>query len=196
MLHWVPHAIDNERFTDAEDADQKAIQWRRKLGIADDAPVILFAGKLEAKKAPEVLLEAFLELDTAEAHLAIVGSGPLEQALHERAAHHPRVHFLGFQNQSIMPVVYRLGDVFVLPSRGPGETWGLAVNEAMACSRPVVVSSQVGCAPNLVDTDNGLVVPPDDVTALRDALDAFLGDSGAPSNDGNTVGTAYTALVH
>lgn len=173
-LCWVPHAIDNERFADAEKADQRATQWRRELGIADEAPVILFAGKLEAKKAPEVLLEAFLALDTPRVHLALAGSGPLEKTLRARTADHPRVHFLGFQNQSMMPVVYRIGDVFVLPSRGPGETWGLAVNEAMACRRPVVVSSKVGCAPDLVDADNGVIVPPDDIAALREALNALL----------------------
>ncbi len=43
--------------------------------------------------------------------------------------------FLDFQNQQKMPLVYRLCDIFVLPSMGPGETWGLAVNEAMACKR-------------------------------------------------------------
>jgi glycosyltransferase involved in cell wall biosynthesis len=53
-----------------------------------------------------------------------------------------------------MPVVYRLGDIFVLPSIGPGETWGLAVNEAMACKRPAVVSTKCGCAPDLVTEKN------------------------------------------
>jgi len=46
--------------------------------------------------------------------------------------------------------VYRLGDVFVLPSRGPGETWGLALNEAMACGRPVIASDRVGGARDLI----------------------------------------------
>ena len=49
-----------------------------------------------------------------------------------------------------MPVVYRLCDIFVLPSVGPGETWGLSINEAMACKRPVIVSTKCGCAPDLV----------------------------------------------
>jgi glycosyltransferase involved in cell wall biosynthesis len=90
------------------------------------------------------------------------------------AGDHTRVHFLGFQNQSRMPVVYRLGDIFVLPSRGPGETWGLAVNEAMACGCPVIVTSRVGCAPDLVDRTNGRVVPPDDADALAHGLNELL----------------------
>ncbi|WP_199774266.1 glycosyltransferase family 4 protein [Salinibacter altiplanensis] len=175
-LTWVPHAIENVRFADVPDAEVKAQRWRGEIGIPDDAPVVLFAGKLGKKKAPGVLLNAFLQLETDEAHLAVVGSGPMEDTLTARAGDHPRVHFLGFQNQSRMPVVYRIGDVFVLPSRGPGETWGLAVNEAMACGRPVVVTERVGCAPDLVDDANGRIVPPDDAGALCSALDKLLSD--------------------
>jgi glycosyltransferase involved in cell wall biosynthesis len=177
QLTWVPHAIDNARFVEAPDADEKARRWRNDIGIPEEARVVLFAGKLEAKKAPDVLLNAFLRLEDEQAHLAVVGSGPMEEELKACAGNHARVHFLGFQNQSRMPVVYRLGDVFVLPSRGPGETWGLAVNEAMACGRPAIVSSNVGCAPDLVDEANGAVVPPDDVGALREALSNVLSNS-------------------
>ena len=176
QLTWVPHAIENERFAAAPGAEAKAQAWRDDLGIPAEAPVVLFAGKLGEKKAPDVLLEAFLQLENEEAHLAVVGSGPMEEALRDEADGHPRVHFLGFQNQSRMPVVYRLGDVFVLPSRGPGETWGLAVNEAMACGRPVVVTEKVGCAPDLVDDANGRVVPPEEADALADVLDELLAD--------------------
>ena len=176
QLTWVPHAVENARFADAPDAEAKAQAWREETGIPDDAPVVLFAGKLGEKKAPDVLLDAFLHLENEEAHLAVVGSGPMEEALRDEAKDHPRAHFLGFQNQSRMPVVYRLGDVFVLPSRGPGETWGLAVNEAMACGRPVVVTEKVGCAPDLVDDANGRVVPPEEAGALADALDELLAD--------------------
>jgi len=172
QLRWVPHAIENERFTDPDGAyEPEAMKWRETLGISPSAPVVLFAGKLEQKKAPDVLLDAFIALREREAHLAIAGEGPMEEDLRRRADNHSRVHFLGFQNQSRMPVVYRLADVFVLPSRGPGETWGLAVNEAMACGRPVVVSNRVGCASDLVEEgENGYVVPAEDTAALSDAL--------------------------
>ena len=171
-----PHAVDNARFEDPtgqHEADAQA--WRARLGIRADAVVFLFAGKLEAKKAPEVLLDAFAGLGPTPSHLVFAGSGPLEGALRARSV--PNVHFVGFQNQSRMPTVYRLGDVLVLPSRGPGETWGLAVNEAMAAGRPAVVSDRVGCAPDLVlDGLTGLVVPAGDVPALRDALAALADD--------------------
>ena len=175
-LTWVPHAIDNARFAEAPDAAEKARRWRSDIGIPTEAPVVLFAGKLGRKKAPDVLLDAFLQLKDERSHFAVVGSGPMEDELMARAEGHPRIHFLGFQNQSRMPVVYRLGDVFVLPSRGPGETWGLAVNEAMACGRPVVVSDRVGCAPDLVDEETGFTFPADDAEALRQKLEVLVGD--------------------
>jgi glycosyltransferase involved in cell wall biosynthesis len=171
QLAWMPHAVDNDRFADAGGRYQIAArEWRDRLGIPACAPTVLFAGKLENKKAPDVLLDAFLSLNV-EGHLLFVGSGPLEGSLRLKAGENRRVHFLGFQNQSCMPVVYRLGDVFVLPSRGPGETWALAVNEAMACGRAVVVSEQVGCAPDLVrENETGHIVPRDSVAALGTVL--------------------------
>jgi glycosyltransferase involved in cell wall biosynthesis len=73
--------------------------------------------------------------------LLFVGSGPLETELRKRAgaALGQSVFFAPFQNQTAMPKVYASGDLLVLPSHGRGETWGLAVNEAMnlrsACHR-------------------------------------------------------------
>lgn len=73
-----------------------------------------------------------------------------------------RVVFLEFQNQSRMPLVYRLGDALVLPS-GYGETWGLAVNEAQACGRPSLVSDCVGCARDIIrEGENGMIFRTDD----------------------------------
>jgi glycosyltransferase involved in cell wall biosynthesis len=146
----VPHSVDTERFRDAGgEHEAGARQRRRQLGIPDDATVFLFAGKFIPKKHPLLLLEAFDKLNSA-AHLVLVGNGEQEAQLRERAAAIPNVHFLSFQNQSSMPGVYRIGDVYVLPSIGPGETWGLAMNEAMASERAVIASSRTGGARDLV----------------------------------------------
>jgi len=50
----------------------------------------------------------------------------LEKDLKEAAAGNERILFMDFQNQRGMPVIYRVGDLLILPSQGPGETWGLA----------------------------------------------------------------------
>ncbi|HMK26068.1 MAG TPA: glycosyltransferase family 4 protein, partial [Chitinophagaceae bacterium] len=155
QLVFAPHAVDNERFFDKGGSfAQKAVAWRRQLNIPDDDLVFLFAGKLEPKKDPASLIRAFMELSVPGIHLILVGNGILENALKEKYANIINLHFIDFQNQSLMPVVYRLGDVFVLPSSGPGESWGLSVNEAMACDRPVLVSNKAGCRTELVEEGN------------------------------------------
>jgi glycosyltransferase involved in cell wall biosynthesis len=86
------------------------------------------------------------------------------------------VHFMPFQNQSAMPAVYRMGDVFALPSRGPGETWGLALNEAMASRRPVIAGSKVGGARDLITSQsNGWVFESGDLEQLVAVLRKALG---------------------
>jgi glycosyltransferase involved in cell wall biosynthesis len=80
---------------------------------------------------------------------------------------------LPFQNQSRMPIVYRLGDLVVLFS-GYGETLGLAVNEALACGRPVLVSDRVGCAADVVDRGCGRVIAWNDFAALERAVTELM----------------------
>ena len=159
QLVFAPHAIDNSRFADRDNSyHEAASRWRIALGIAEEDIVFLFAGKLEPKKNIELLITAFSAIKPQGGHLIIVGNGPLEKKLKENYLGRNNIHFLNFQNQSYMPVVYNLCDVFVLPSKGPGETWGLAVNEAMAASRSVIVSDKCGCAVDLIDIGkNGYV---------------------------------------
>jgi len=82
----------------------------------------------------------------------------------------PPASFAGFLNQSKMPSAYVAADVLVLPSDG-GETWGLVVNEAMACGLPAIVSDAVGCAPDLIDEgQTGFTFPMGETKALADRL--------------------------
>ncbi len=181
QLHYAAHAVENERFFDTEGIyEAKAIAWRRELEIPDEALVFLFAGKLEEKKDPALLISAFKTLTNPSIRLVIVGNGLLEQKLKEAAAADERILFLDFQNQQMMPVVYRLGNVFVLPSRGPGETWGLSVNEAMACARPVIVSNKCGCAAELV-AENGFVFSAMNQQDLEKTI-RFFSDHRSPLN--------------
>ena len=76
-----------------------------------------------------------------------VGSGPLEQTLRRATIeqHIPDVFFLGFRNQSELPALYALSDVFVLPSED--EPWGLIINEVMCAGLPVIASAEIGAVP-------------------------------------------------
>jgi glycosyltransferase involved in cell wall biosynthesis len=177
-LFFSPHAIDNARFLDqAESAAQQAALWKAELGIPENHAVILFAGKLIEKKRPLDLLHAFLQADLPQVSLLFVGSGILESELRTQAANHPQVYFAPFQNQSLMPRTYAIADLVVLPSYGAGETWGLAINEAMCLAKPVLVSNHVGCAADLVRPDhNGLIFPAGDVSALAESLQIAFAD--------------------
>lgn len=174
-IAFAPHSVDTHRFGDpAGEHERKAARWRSELGIPPEAIVLVFAGKFIEKKDPMLLLESFLQLRSS-AHLVFVGSGEREDSLRERAGQMQNVHFLPFQNQSEMPSVYRLGDLFVLPSRGPGETWGLAMNEAMASGRPVIAGSRVGGARDLIRSDEtGWTFESADLAGLTGALHTGL----------------------
>ena len=158
QLVFAPHAIDNDRFS--EDRKLEAYQLRQSLGIKEDGILILFAGKLLKQKGPDVLLEAFQGLNRSKVHLLITGDGEIEGELKTSVRvnkNEKTVHFLPFKNQTEMPILYQACDLFCLPSTGP-ETWGIAVNEAMACGKAILVSDEVGSAFDLVKTnENGLI---------------------------------------
>ncbi|RQO71526.1 glycosyl transferase family 1 [Pedobacter sp. KBW01] len=241
QLILAPHAIDNERF--AEDRSIESRLLRDKLGITHNEILILFAGKLEPKKNPELLLDAFINLDLKNTHLLFVGNGVLEEGLKEKVeglvekvsfdyAHEDkpegklddnrgslelgvgffdsaqndkpvgtqddklgkstgdglkrRIHFMDFQNQTAMPVVYQACDLFCLPSQGPGETWGLAVNEAMAAGKAVLVSDKVGCSIDLVKTGvNGAVFKSGDLADLKQKLSTLTENKDKIAKIGN-----------
>ena len=171
-LSFAPHAVDNDRF--AQNRADEVSQLKLSLGIHETDIVILFAAKLEEKKSPQLLLEVFLKLQVNNTHLLIVGDGILQSALKAKAAGNSNVHFLNFQNQTYMPVVYQACDLFCLPSKGPNETWGLAINEAMACGKAILASNKCGCAIDLVNENNGLIFNTNEPGALFKALKDLL----------------------
>ncbi|HWI20564.1 MAG TPA: glycosyltransferase family 4 protein [Vicinamibacterales bacterium] len=169
-----PYFVDNERF--AEDAARLATArrtLRRSWGIADDATVFAFVGKLQRKKRPADVIEAasIARARGAEVHVLVVGGGTLEAQLRSRAAEaRLPITFAGFLNQSEVAKAYVACDALVLPS-DYGETWGLVVNEAMACGRPALVSDRVGCGPDLIrEGETGHVFPFADREALAELM--------------------------
>jgi len=183
-LIYAPHAVDNDRF--GQDRKEEVRALRDKLAINDGEILILFAGKFEEKKDPFILLEAFIDLNCTNTHLLFVGNGELEEKLKSTALRHivklsaglaqgdnsgNRVHFMDFQNQNMMPVIYQACDLFCLPSQGPAETWGLAVNEAMAAGKSILVSNKVGCNKDLIKEDyNGYVFQSQSRNSLKEKL--------------------------
>jgi len=177
QLSLTPHAVENERFM--IDRSGEAAVLKKNLGIGADDLIILFAGKLEEKKDPLTLFEAFSKLSRTNCQLLFVGNGELESELKRRALNTANIHFLDFQNQSYMPVVLQACSLFCLPSKGPGETWGLVVNEAMASGKPVIISDKTGCGSDLVrENFNGAIFPAGDTRALTQIIDRLLQSAG------------------
>jgi glycosyltransferase involved in cell wall biosynthesis len=135
----------------------------------------LFAGKFIPKKRVMDLLEAAAKVP--EARVVLVGDGPLRSELEKRAAKPDlkgRVEFAGFKNQQELPAYLAEADCLVLPSDAT-ETWGLIVNEAMACGTPAIVSKACGCEPDLiVEGETGYSFQLGDVKGLVECLRRFV----------------------
>lgn len=179
----MPYAVDNDYFRQcAEKAAPRRETLRGELNLKPGLPVFLFASKLQQRKRCIDLVEAFLRLAPRPgadppAYLLIAGDGEERKAIEERiaASGSANIRMIGFQNQSELPRFFDLCDVFVLPSIH--EPWGLTVNEVMNASRAIVVSDQVGCAPDLVrDGVNGFVFPALNIDALSATLRRFIED--------------------
>jgi len=147
------------------------------LGPAKDVPTLLTVGRLTASKGHRVLLRAMREVvrRMPGARLLICGTGMDEAAL-RRQAHAlglgDRVEFLGFA-----PDVRRVlaqADVFVMPSLSEG--LGVAVLEAMAMAKPVVVGDASNLPGSVVHGQTGLVIRPGRADALAGALIELLSD--------------------
>ena len=177
----VPYAVDNERFSRV-DADLPAgiAAWRGELGIKDGELVIGFFGKLKKEKRPDLALRGVAEATNGlspekKPWLLFVGEGAWRSKMEALAMrlYPERTRFLGFQNQSRLPALYRLVDLLLLPS--DFEPWGLVVNEGMCAGRLAVVSDRVGAAADLV-AGTGRVFPAGAVSGLVQALTPLLQD--------------------
>jgi len=173
VVFTAPNAVDNDLFsTTAAAARHNADAHRRELNLPKR--YFLFAGRLVREKGVFELLSAYATLDESmrrEIGLVFVGDGGTRAQLERQAAAiSPGViRFAGFAQREQLAIYYALAEMLVLPTYA--DTWGLVVNEAMACGLPVVLSRAAGCAPELVREGwNGLLVDPRDVSSLALAM--------------------------
>jgi len=174
-LFFVPHFVDNAFFADrvrAARADGSVDTVRRDAAASSDTSLFVFAGKLVDKKRPADFIRALARAKETDAVCGVmVGSGSLDSELRRLAADLAApVTFAGFRNQTELPAYFAAADALVLPSDA-GETWGLVVNEAMACGTPAIVSRAAGCAPDLIDeNETGYTFELGDVNGLADRM--------------------------
>lgn len=169
----VPNGIDTSKFSRGMDA----LEVRQELGIPIDAQVIGTVGRLAEIKRQNLLIRAFSLLlrEIPDAHLLLVGDGPLRKELESLAAGlgvSDRIRFTGYRDDRER--LYRAMDLFALTSRSEGMP--LSVLEAWASEIPVVAAC-VGGIPELVDDgQNGVLIADAEPARWADELAKLLGD--------------------
>jgi glycosyltransferase involved in cell wall biosynthesis len=165
-----PYCIDSEALEAQRSGVLPGMQ-RARLGVPDEAFVVLVSGKLSMWKRPLMVLDALEGVSHPAGrpvHVWFLGDGELRPSVEARAMSgwQGRVRVLGFLGQDQLAAVYADADMLVMASRG--ETWGLVVNEALACGIPAIVGERVGCSSDLVvDGETGFVFRGDDLLDLR-----------------------------
>lgn len=169
-LFRFPYAVDNDHFRALAAASKpRRAELRARFGVPEGATCVLYAGRLSPEKNVAELVRGVA--GAPGQFLLLVGTGPEQPVLERLAAELlPGRHcFAGFLNYDAIGDGYGAADIFALASRY--EPWGLVCNEAMAFGLPLVVSDQVGAAPDLVEPgETGFIYPSGDVPALTRAL--------------------------
>ena len=156
---------------------ERRLAARKRLGLADTAPVIGCVGRLVPLKNQRLMIESLPALLRAHPSLRLVmiGDGPLEPVLRAQAASLKVAEHIAFLGQrSDVADLLPAFDIFALPSL----TEGLSIALLEACATGLaVVATRVGGNPEIIrDGQTGLLVPVDDGDALRDALASLLDD--------------------
>ena len=159
----VPGAVDTERFTPGDPPQ--------------DPPVMLYHGRVDARKGVLDLLEAVRRLQDERFHLLISGIGPTFDETEAAILHlglQDRATMTGYVDYADVPAIYRRASIFVSPTYAEG--FSNTILEAMASRMAVVSCRSVGVVDCIRDGENGLLTEPGDVPALTDALHRVLRD--------------------
>ena len=144
---------------------------------AHPKPYILGIGRMVPRKGFDVLIEAFAKAGLSSHDLLIAGDGTERKALEQTVQKHGlegRVHFPGRADRKTAAALFKGCSFFVLPSRQ--EPMGIVNLEAMACGKPVIASRTGGVPEIVMEDETGLLVPPEDATALAEALRRLAND--------------------
>lgn len=142
-------------------------------GSFSSEPVILFVGRLQARKRIDNLLRACTQLDPViQPRLLIVGDGPARNELEQLAQSiYPQAEFTGALHGAALEPCFNEADLFVLPGTG-----GLAVQQALGYGLPIIAAEGDGTLDDLVRPDNGWRVPANNIPVLKDTLQEALMD--------------------
>ncbi|MGJ3238755.1 MAG: glycosyltransferase [Anaerolineae bacterium] len=176
IIRIIPNGVNPAPYRTLPDASA----FRARYQLADDVPVILFMGRLHARKGVDVLARAFLRANLGDARLLIVGPDEGMRAQLERL-YDERIILTGYLDGEARLSALGVADLFVLPAIGEGLS--MAVLEAMASGVPVLLSPECNL-PQVVTAQAGEIVPVN-ADALADALRRLLGDRDALAQMGH-----------
>jgi glycosyltransferase involved in cell wall biosynthesis len=148
----------------------------------EDKKIILYVGRLIKRKGVQYLINALNEIDNEEYVLMVVGEGEYQEDLEKLVREQDltdKVLFQGKVANDQLAQYYSLCDVVVVPSitYGIGDPWVMVLNEAMLLKKPVIATTAVGAAQDMIlDGKNGFIIPEKDVKALSNKLDLILSD--------------------
>ncbi|WP_069592022.1 glycosyltransferase family 4 protein [Methanosphaera sp. WGK6] len=143
---------------------------------------ILYVGRLIPRKGIKYLLEAYsnLKKEVDNIQLLIIGSGPEENSLKEYVKENniKNVEFLGQIKNNELKEYYQRSNLVVIPSinKGMGDPWVFVLNEAMYYGNPVIATTAVGAAPDMIK-NNGFIVPEKDSDTLFKAMRKIITDN-------------------
>jgi len=176
----IPYGVDAQTY---RPDPARRTEWRQRLGIPLDAPLLLGLGRMATKKGFQVLLPELPALLTAvpDLHVVLAGAGDLLARFRAQTAPlASRVHFPGAVLRDTLPDLFRAADAFVLPAvhdpRGNVDGLPNVVLEAMASALPVVATAVSGIPLAVRDGVEGVLVPEGNGRALREALVALFAD--------------------
>jgi D-inositol-3-phosphate glycosyltransferase len=177
-IEIVPPAVEHAFFSPGHRGGA-----RTAMGLPPDRPVVLFVGRIQPLKGPDVAINALAALAHTDAVLVVVGGASGAQG-HEEAEHThrlvdelglgDRVLFVEPQPHHILSSFYRAADVVIVPSRS--ESFGLVALEAAACGVPVVASAVGGLLNIVHDGVTGWLVEGRDPIRFARAIDRVLDD--------------------
>lgn len=153
------------------------IATRAEYGFTDDQVLLVTVGRLVARKAMDQLVSVLKDTGRPDAHLLIIGSGPQEQVIRQKASElglSDRVHLLGQMDERDKFRILQMSDIFVSTSQHEG--FGLVFLEAMASGLPVVCYGYGGQTDFLIDGVTGHVVPLNNMTVFTDSCRRLISD--------------------
>jgi D-inositol-3-phosphate glycosyltransferase len=156
---------------------------RAALDLPIDVPILLFVGRIQPLKGPDVAIRSLAALGRRDALLLVVGGasgseGGTEtdrvRALVDELGVQDQVRFIAPQPHHILSTYYRAADVVVVPSRS--ESFGLVALEAAACGVPVVAGAVGGLLTLVDDGDTGYLIDGRDPDDYARAIAAIVDD--------------------